>query len=667
LSGNLPNWLNKTVFTYYERNIRGIKAAMLIQELIVENFMSYEYARVPFRPGVNVIGGPNGAGKSSLLLAISVGLGQSYTERSRKLSDLIRWGKDQARVTLILDNSKQGGKRPVPRYSKDQLFLTRVLRRDGKYWFELENRAATKQDVERLLGRFGVDPDNMLIIMHQNMVEQFTVLSNVDKLRMVEAAVGLEPFRENVLQAQHKLTRILSQSESVGKLLESAEQTLNYWREQYDKYQEKKQLQTKRRFLDRELAWAEVERRESIFKDLQVERNSEQEALNRIEEETETTSAQLKNGQTERETLKREMKTVFTDRIGLERGIAENESTLRLYEQLLEEAAVLEPAIQKSSSQLKLLRTENLKTLLQGSREHLSKANEQVKENQTKTQSLEEAEDKAANQILENRVQLALLKYRRESATEDLKRIEAQLKDAKASLDASTVKAEQSGARIAVVKSVGDVLDEIRTTDGHLAALADVSEDIERMYESYSKLYLELKEKAQVVAENRQKALEEVKTRMQAWRTVMQNLMDRVNLEYQKIMGKTLATGEVRLSNGQDIETAGLEILVGFKGGKPVPLDAYTQSGGERTTATMSFLLALQQHVRSPFRAVDEYDIHMDPKNREMIARMLVSLIKDATSQYIVITPSQITFAQENANIITVQNVEGKSVVREVA
>jgi chromosome segregation ATPase len=75
----------------------------------------------------------------------------------------------------------------------------------------------------------------------------------------------------------------------------------------------------------------------------------------------------------------------------------------------------------------------------------------------------------------------------------------------------------------------------------------------------------------------------------------------------------------------------------------------------------------LQQHVRSPFRAVDEYDIHMDPKNREMIAHMLLSMIKDTTAQYIVITPSQITFAQQNANIVTVQNVEGKSVVREVA
>jgi len=629
--------------------------------------MSYEYARVPFKPGVNVIGGPNGAGKSSLLLAISVGLGQSYTERSRKLSDLIRWGKDRARVTLILDNSKRGGKRPVSKYSKDQLFLTRVLRRDGKYWFELENRAATKQDVERLLGKFGVDPDNMLIIMHQNMVEQFTVLSNLEKLRMVEAAVGLEPFRENVLQAQHKLTRILSQEESVSKLLESAEQTLNYWREQYAKYQEKKQLQTKRRFLDRELAWAEVERREGILKGLQADRHKEEEILNRIEEEAKTAKGQLEGQQSQQKTLKDEMKTAFSERLSLERGIAENESTFSIAQQLLEEVAVLEPAIQKSASQFKLLRNENLREMLENSQQHLSKINEKVKENQTKMQSLEEAAEKVTSQVLDNRIQLALLQYRKENVMANLEKIDAALKDTKSSLNAAVVKAEQSGARIAVLKSAAEILDEIRVTDGHLAALTDVSEDIERMYESYSKLYLELKEKAQVVAENREKTLEEVKVRMEAWRNVMQSLLERVNLEYQKIMGQTLATGEVRLANGHDIETAGLEILVGFKGGKPMALDAYTQSGGERTTATMSFLLALQQHVRSPFRAVDEYDIHMDPKNRETIARMLLSTIKDEAAQYIVITPSQITFAQEDANIITVQNVEGKSIVREVA
>ncbi len=637
---------------------------MLIQEVILENFMSYEYARVPFKQGVNIIGGPNGAGKSSLLLAISVGLGQTYTERSRKLSDLIRWGKDQARVTLILDNSKQGNKRPVSKYSKDQLFLTRVLRRDGKYFFELENRVASKQDIERLLGKFGVDPDNMLIIMHQNMVEQFSVLSNIEKLRMVEAAVGLEPFRENVVQAKTKLMRILSQEESVGKLLEQAQQTLNYWHEQYDKYQEKKQLQLKRRFLDRELVWAEVERREAIIKTLQANFNKNQQAIAKIEDDRQTIISELDSQQTQQQTLKGENKSVFEERLRLEREIAQNDSTLVLIEQFLIESQTLETLANKS--QFKLLRIENLKKLLETSKKQIAKANEQVKENQKKMFKLDDSTEKISSEALEKRVKLALLEFKRANAVSDMKTIEKQLREADENLNAAILKAQPSGERIAVLKSNAEIQDEIGLTNGHLAALADVSEDIERQYESYSKLYLELKEKAQLVAENREKTLEEVKTRMQSWRTVMENLLDRVNVEYQKIMNQTLATGEVKLSSAQDIETAGLEIYVGFKGSKPVALDAYTQSGGERTTATMGFLLALQQHVRSPFRAVDEYDIHMDPKNREMIAKVLVSIIKDASAQYVVITPSQITFAEKDANVITVQNLEGKSVVREV-
>jgi len=654
---------------------------MLIQEVILENFMSYEYARVPFKPGINVICGPNGSGKSSLLLAISVALGQSYTERSKKLSDLIRWGRDQARITLILENTRKSEHRPVPRINKDQIFLTRGLRQDGKYWFELENRAATKAKVERLLNKLGVDPDNMLIVMHQNMVEQFTVLPPQEKLRMVESAVGLESYRENVLKAQKKLTRISSQEGSISRLLESAEQTLNYWREQYDRYQEKKQLLTKRRFLERELAWAEVARREAIIEKLETNRSKEQEVLSQIEDEIKSVTSQLQIQQNQLGKLKGEWKKIFNDRLSLEREEAKNDLTISLYKQLLKEITMLENAIQGSnpssltiqgyekglSNGFKLLKSENLKELIHNSNQQFSKLDTKISENRKVMDSLEENVEKINSQILENRIKLALLQYRKENVRTKLENLKKEFREAKSYLDEALEKAKQAGSRIAAIKSVSEILDEIRVTDGHMAALSDVSEDVERMYESYSKLYLELKEKARLVAENREKTLEEIKARMQAWQTVIQTLLKRVSLQYQKIIAQAQAIGEIRLVNEHDIEAAGLGILVGFKGSKPVPLDAYTQSGGERTTATMSFLLALQQHVRSPFRAVDEYDIHMDPKNREVIAKMLISTVKDANAQYVVLTPSQITFAKEELNIITVQNIEGKSIIRGIA
>ncbi|MEE8115424.1 MAG: hypothetical protein V3T23_13855, partial [Nitrososphaerales archaeon] len=78
--------------------------------------------------------------------------------------------------------------------------------------------------------------------------------------------------------------------------------------------------------------------------------------------------------------------------------------------------------------------------------------------------------------------------------------------------------------------------------------------------------------------------------------------------------------------------------------------------------AVMAFLLSLQQRVISPFRAVDEFDVHLDPKNREAVLKMIFSHIKArAESQYLMITPSQLTVMEKDAHLIFVQNVYGKS------
>lgn len=678
---------------------------MLIREVILENLMSYEYARVPFKPGVNIVCGPNGAGKSSILLGISIALGQSYTERSRKLSNLIRWGNDQARVTIVLDNSPRNGKRPVARIDKDQIFLTRALRRDGKYWFELDNRAANKVDVERMLARFSVEPDNLLIIMHQSMTEQFTVLSSQDKLRIVEAAVGLEPYRRNVLQARKKLSHILSEEESVSKLLESAEQTLNYWREQYDRYQQKKQLQIKRRFLERELVWAEASKKEALVKELQNQLKTEENELKGIDDNTAELQAALSALHSKLEQSRSQWHTLFQERLLMEREKAEDEAFITLRTQTIEEMrqlaenhsermnecigkveqletvigskhnpddfAVRLTEIKRAYKNLEdtwaqqlSQKNENLKIQIEISSKEVEKTGRNLSEIQDKTEHMTREIEDLTNQIIDYKIKIALLNYQKQNIEKSLQKLSRDLKAKTGEYEEAAKKAEQAGSRIASTRAMGEIVDEIRLTEGYLVALADVSEDIEHMYESYSKLYLDLKDKTRVVEENREKTLEEVKTRMESWRTVMQSLLDHVNLQYQKILSQAQAVGEVHMANGHDIEAAGLDVLVGFKGAKPVPLDAYTQSGGERSMATMSFLLALQQHVQSPFRAVDEYDVHMDPRNRETITNLLIDSVKDLESQYLIITPSQITCAERGVHVVTVQNVEGASRVK---
>jgi chromosome segregation ATPase len=679
---------------------------MLIREIILESFMSYEYARIPLKPGVNLICGPNGAGKSSLLLGISVALGQSYTERSKKLSDLIRWGKDIGRVTLVLDNSKRKGRRRAPKIRKDQIFLTRVLRRDGNYWFELDNTHATRGEVVRLLSRFDVDPDNMLIIMHQDMAEQFIVLSPEEKLKLVEAAAGLEPYRRNVLEAQRKMSRILSQEESLGKMLESAKQTLNYWREQFDRYQQKKQLILKRRFLERELAWAEVSKREGAVSDLGRRLGDKKDDFARVETEIKLSEEEIGKLQREAREAKGVWQSLFEERLSFEREKARHEFNVLNGEETLKELGSWVEQSQKSVKQILdgvlllenrlkgsnpnalevqvseirstsedlsrwpemlSLKIEKLEESVKNSSRRIANLDSQLIEIKDKTQKMDLRIEDLNNQTLEKRIDLAILEYRKKELSRELDEIGRNLRVLEADLGAAVERAEETGPRIAALRGVAEVLDEIRMVDGRIAALADVSGEIERMYESYSNLYLELKEKARVAAENREKALAEIKTRMESWRRVIRNLLEHVSLEYRRILSQAAATGAVRLMNDHDIEATGIEILVGFRGSQPLPLSIYSQSGGERSTAVMSFLLALQQRVRSPFRAVDEYDVHMDPKNREVIANLLISAVEGGEAQYLAITPNQMFFEGKNVHIITVQNIEGTSLVKEVS
>lgn len=668
--------------------------------------MSYEYARIPLRKGVNVVCGPNGSGKSSILLGISVALGQSSTERSKRLSDLIRYGKEEARITLVLDNSIRDGQRPVRKIKKDQIFLTRNLRKDGKYWFELENTAANKIEVNRLLSKFEVDPENMLIIMHQNMVNQFSVISTQEKLRMIEEVVGFESYRKNVSSAQKKLSRLLSQGDSVERLLQSAEQTLFYWREQYDRYQQKKQLIIKRRFLERELAWAEVVKRERIISKLKDQYQDHQEKIIKIDTQIETINLKILEFQNNLNDLRVILRDLFEDRIILERKLAKLELTFSTVNRFIKETQSLtknqregmdvlldniinfKPTINgKMSSDLNLLLNEiienfesleddlkqqfkakygNFKNTLESFSEQLRILKLGISDIKEKLSSNNNQVQNFIDELIDNKINLALLRYQKEQFSKTANRLDKELQTSLVDLKEYFDQAKTMGNRIVPTKGTIDILEELRVTDGHLNAMTDVSGDIERMYESYSKLYLELKEKAHLVAENREKALEEVKSRTEAWRTVINQLLYKINLKYQKILGEAYAVGEVKLTNAEDIEDAGLEINVGFKGGKPVPLNAYTQSGGERSTATVTFLLALQQFVHSPFRAVDEYDVHMDPKNREIIANLIVSSVTSLDSQYLAITPSQLTFTGKDVHLITVQNVEGTSLIREV-
>lgn len=632
---------------------RKAKVPVTINEIILENFMSYEHARIPLKPGLNIICGPNGAGKSSILIAISVVLGQAYTERSRKLSDLIRHGKDIARATLMFDNKPRNGKRPIPFFKSDTFMLSRYLRKDGSYWYEADYREIDKSQVTRLFRDFGINPDNMLIIMHQNMVEEFSIISPQEKLKMVEEAVGFQDYRRRIMEAEEKLSGLISEEESTLKALEGAEQTLNYWRDIYEKSLLRKELIARRGFLEREVIWAQIIRQERIIASLKEKLKNKTNTLENIISRIDQTKGFVKNSYEKLTFQQMEQRKLYYSLLELEKAITEIQVTERILSQLNAEP------VGKLAEKVK----------------NFGDNKKQIEDKISKTQiglgKLEKEIISSLEKYVNYRVNEAILSFRKKSIEDEIDDINREIKDAEKRFDELAPLMEKAGERIETERNLMEIDAEIKIVDARIQSLGAIPEEAEEMYNAYSKTFNELKEKASIVSENRKRASLELEERKEVWRKVLQKLIDEVNPSYQSILSKMNASGGVRLNDLEDLETAGLELLVSFRGGMPSVLDAYTQSGGERTVSIMAFLLSLQQHIMSPFRAVDEFDVHMDPRNREAIFKVLVSTIKESKDvQYLMITPSQIAVTEHDVHVIVVQNVQGKSeakVVKEFA
>jgi len=620
-----------------------------IKEIILENFMSYEYARIPFEPGLNLISGPNGAGKSSILLALSVALGQSHTERSRKLSDLIRRGEEMARVSVVFDNSPKNGTRPIPEVDSDSYVLSRYLKDDGNYWHEANYESVTKEEVKHILSQLSINPDNVLIVMQQGMINVFSSIDPQERLKTVEEAVGLINYRDKIMKARENLSHKLSEEESINSMLEEAQETLEHWEEEYNRYQKKQELKEKKNQLEREYAWSKWWNKKEKVDKIESNLNNKKNRLEEIKKDLEKTEKKEEEKKTELKKIGQDFENLYRDLIRYEKGKTKAETKIDLFDRLKGEYDSLSEHMSDD--------IDNLKDQIE---EKKSKKEDTEKSIANKKQERNNNREK----YTDHKTRKALLSFKREIIEEEISDLEKGLEESQKELRELELEAKEKGEKVQTDRNSRDILEDIRVNNAQLSNLDDVSEDSEKMYKEHKEMMEELEEKAKEAEKNRKKALNELETRKEKWRNKLQELLKKVRETYRTILERVNAIGDVRIINPQDIDEAGLELTVGFRGAEPQTLDAYTQSGGERSTSIMCFLLALQQHIKSPIRAMDEFELHMDPRNRQMMMKELLNMMEESQNQYIVITPGRLVEIEDVPNVIAVQNAAGSSEVK---
>jgi len=267
----------------------------------------------------------------------------------------------------------------------------------------------------------------------------------------------------------------------------------------------------------------------------------------------------------------------------------------------------------------------------------------------------------------EARVREAILRRNVSLLSRLEQRVKANAKISERTCDEALAKASQLGPKPSKIRGLQEIAKEMEDSQIGLASIGSVVENAVEVYESYKRTYDDIEQKSLSVKKNKESVLGEIDETLSVWRREVSRLVDRLSDSFKDKMKGIGADGEVRFIGQEDMDQAGVQIMVSFGGGRLVELNAFTQSGGERSSSIIAFMLSLQSLIQSPLRALDEFDIHMDPRNREAFFKLVEKEANgNPDASYLVVTPGQVPKSVTKAVGIVVQKVSGTSVINVV-
>ncbi|KNA17825.1 hypothetical protein SOVF_076440 [Spinacia oleracea] len=98
-------------------------------------------------------------------------------------------------------------------------------------------------------------------------------------------------------------------------------------------------------------------------------------------------------------------------------------------------------------------------------------------------------------------------------------------------------------------------------------------------------------------------------------------------------------------------KTLSIEVKMPQDASRTTVTDTRGLSGGERSFSTLCFALSLHQMTESPFRAMDEFDVFMDAISRKISLDTLVDFALSHGSQWMFITPHDISMVKQDDRV----------------
>ncbi|XP_071724067.1 LOW QUALITY PROTEIN: structural maintenance of chromosomes protein 6B-like [Rutidosis leptorrhynchoides] len=124
-------------------------------------------------------------------------------------------------------------------------------------------------------------------------------------------------------------------------------------------------------------------------------------------------------------------------------------------------------------------------------------------------------------------------------------------------------------------------------------------------------------------------------------------------------LGKKGIFGRVKVDYEE--KTLSVEVKMPQDASRGNVRDTRGLSGGERSFSTLCFALALHEMTEAPFRAMDEFDVFMDAVSRKISLDTLLDFAVSQGSQWILITPHDISMVKHDPKVKKLQMAAPRS------
>ncbi len=212
----------------------------------MQGFKSFaKRTEILFDPGINIIIGPNGSGKSNISDALCFVLGRLSIKsmRAAKSKNLLFMGSKyvkpakEASVELVFTNKDNAFNT-----NTDEVYLKRIVRRNGQGIYKINNETKTRTEIIELLAHAGIDPYGFNIIL-QHQINSIVKMHPEERRKIIEEVAGISIYESRKEKSLHELEKTDSKLKEISTILRGRTSYLNKLEEERKQALHYKELQ----------------------------------------------------------------------------------------------------------------------------------------------------------------------------------------------------------------------------------------------------------------------------------------------------------------------------------------------------------------------------------------------------------------------------------------